>query len=267
MKISKVIILQAVLVLLIAIPVLAGFPDVPENHEYKTAIEFVQGEGIVNGYGDGTYRPANTITRAEFTKIIVNSRYPKEEIDTCGDFPFPDVDEANAFANFICLAYEKGVVSGYTDGTYRPNETISFGAISKIIANAFSMDSDLGLQTEDHKFKPFVVSLQEKAAIPLTIETIDSLINRGEMAEIVYRIMNNITDKETKIYENLISQSVTPTPEPTTVPECSTDTYNCSSFTSQIAAQELFEFCFIQTGIDIHRLDGDNNGIACESQF
>ena len=45
---------------------------------------------------------------------------------------------------------------------------------------------------------------------------------------------------------------------------CSYDAYNCSSFSTHAEAQAVFEYC---GGInnDIHRLDGDNDGIACES--
>jgi len=42
---------------------------------------------------------------------------------------------------------------------------------------------------------------------------------------------------------------------------CESDTYNCGDFLTQAEAQEVFEYC----GDDIHRLDADDNGFACES--
>ena len=45
---------------------------------------------------------------------------------------------------------------------------------------------------------------------------------------------------------------------------CSTNTYNCTDFSTHAEAQSVFESCG-GTANDIHRLDGDNNGIACES--
>lgn len=48
-------------------------------------------------------------------------------------------------------------------------------------------------------------------------------------------------------------------------PTCSSDFYNCSSFTSQSAAQAVYEYCIAEGYGDIHRLDGDDNGLACES--
>lgn len=46
---------------------------------------------------------------------------------------------------------------------------------------------------------------------------------------------------------------------------CSADTYNCSDFDTQTEAQACFDFCMEQVGSDIHGLDSDNNGVACEA--
>jgi hypothetical protein len=62
--------------------------------------------------------------------------------------------------------------------------------------------------------------------------------------------------------------TTTPTPSPTAMPPvivCTADTYNCNDFSTQPEAQAVFDYCYAQTGIDIHRLDQDNDLIACES--
>jgi len=46
---------------------------------------------------------------------------------------------------------------------------------------------------------------------------------------------------------------------------CAADVYNCSDFGSQEDAQACFDYCMEQVGYDVHNLDGDDNGIACES--
>ena len=61
-----------------------------------------------------------------------------------------------------------------------------------------------------------------------------------------------------------------PTPTPTPVPQsgvcdCSYNRYNCSDFSTQRAAQACFDYCWSIGRGDIHRLDGDNDGVACES--
>ena len=46
---------------------------------------------------------------------------------------------------------------------------------------------------------------------------------------------------------------------------CYADLYNCSDFATQAAAQACFDHCMAVVGYDVHRLDGDNDGKACES--
>jgi len=61
-----------------------------------------------------------------------------------------------------------------------------------------------------------------------------------------------------------------PTPSPTTSPsppvcDCSGNIYNCADFSTHAQAQACYEYCKSLGRGDIHRLDGDNDGIACES--
>lgn len=57
----------------------------------------------------------------------------------------------------------------------------------------------------------------------------------------------------------------TPVPPPTVVCDCSGNIYNCSDFSTQVQAQACYDYCVGQGRGDIHRLDRDNDGIACES--
>jgi hypothetical protein len=70
--------------------------------------------------------------------------------------------------------------------------------------------------------------------------------------------------------------TATNTPQPTATPTdepgppgdctiCTSDVYNCSDFSTQAEAQACHDYCFDQVGYDVHGLDGDGNGIACES--
>jgi len=56
----------------------------------------------------------------------------------------------------------------------------------------------------------------------------------------------------------------TPTPTPTPVCQCDSDRYNCSDFGTHVEAQACYDYCISQGAGDIHRLDSDNDGIACE---
>ncbi|MCK5510350.1 excalibur calcium-binding domain-containing protein [Candidatus Parcubacteria bacterium] len=56
-------------------------------------------------------------------------------------------------------------------------------------------------------------------------------------------------------------------PKPTkikTVCSCRSDRYNCADFKTRHKARELYECCIKKVGYDVHNLDGDSDGIACE---
>ena len=79
------------------------------------------------------------------------------------------------------------LIDGYPDGTFKPASNINFAETAKIVANAFMLDLE-GHKT-DVWYEPYVRALEDLEAIPETIKSNDQLITRGEMAEIVYRVM------------------------------------------------------------------------------
>lgn len=101
-------------------PEAPSFSDVSADDWYASAIAFMEKAGIVNGYEDGTFRPNNYITRAEFAAIA--SRYDRLADVTGLDFTDVTADHW-AYKN-INSAVEKGWVKGYEDGTFRPDENI-----------------------------------------------------------------------------------------------------------------------------------------------
>lgn len=189
-----------------------NFSDVPAGSTFYPFVRCLACLGIVQGYGDGTYRPADPVTRGQASKIIANAAgwadaipldrqtfsdvtygstfwvyiermYLHEAIDgyTCGRpgepcpgvyyrpgntltrgqiakitsisagyddvIPpdrqtFSDVEPDGTFWVYIERVYLHGVVSGYADGTYRPQNTVTRGQIAKVAANTFYADCD-----------------------------------------------------------------------------------------------------------------------------
>ena len=156
----------------------AAFSDT-ETHLYKDAIHYVQDQGIVRGYSDGTYRPDQAINRAEFVKIIVESAFP----GATGAHCFPDVRD-EWFAPFVCTAKDKGFVGGYPDGTFKPDKRVNFAEAAKIIVTSFTLPT-----TPDPVwYKPFTNALREHGATPPSIAQLDQELSRGEMAAIIFAL-------------------------------------------------------------------------------
>ncbi len=180
-----------------------AFVDIEMDHVNFEAIEFTKSEGIVQGYDDGSYRPEQKINRAEFVKIIIESNYTDSEIKACIDTDFPDVKSGEWFHPYVCLAKKKGLIGGYPDGTFRPADNISFVEAAKIISNSFGFTAG----QDEIWYKPFVLNLSDKFAIPDSVVSFDYKITRGEMAEMIWRLKNNIKDKPYKSYSDLSGEN------------------------------------------------------------
>lgn len=166
-----------------------GFTDVPKTHSNYKAIQFVRDEGIVSGYEDGTYKPNQRINRAEFTKIIVAANFSSEEIDACeADNLFSDVSQSDWFADYVCDAKQHEIIGGYPDGTFKPGNFVNFAEAAKIVVNAFEIETD----PEDHLgiwWRPYVFALARIGGLPTTFSDPNQQLTRGDMAEIIYRVM------------------------------------------------------------------------------
>lgn len=162
-----------------------GFSDIGSS-PYKEAILYVQAQGIVEGYSDGTYRPDNKINRAEFTKILVGSAFPEEISAYSPSSCFSDVPANTWFAKYVCLAKDKGVIGGYPDGTFGPDRNINVAESLKITLEAVygaNIPSAEGAWYQ--KYVDYAVSngfMLDAWGDP------GKEITRGEMAEFIYKI-------------------------------------------------------------------------------
>ena len=97
-----------------------SFPDVKVGSWYEEAVNALAAAGFLAGYSDGTFRPNRAVTRAECAAILA-----KLSGETAAEpATFPDV-QTHWAREAIALAQEKGWVSGYTDGTFRPNSSVT----------------------------------------------------------------------------------------------------------------------------------------------
>jgi len=174
-----------------------NFSDVQSTNINKDAIEFFKSTNVIQGYSDGTYKPENRINRAEFIKIIVASQVKNPTGSNC----FKDVKD-EWFAKYVCTAKSLGYIQGYSDGTFKPGEYINFAEASKIITKALSVTPDT-TGTNNEWFAGFVNALAEKNAIPTTIQFFDKDVSRGEMAEVMWRVKEKVTDKVSQDYESI----------------------------------------------------------------
>jgi len=119
---------------LVSVALAAGFSDI-EDHARKNDILKLVSLGIIDGYPDGTFKPENPVTRAEFAKLIVTSMGLGEAAKLMAGVPTPfsDVAASHWATGYINLAHSKNIVNGYPDGTYKPEAQVTHAEALKMI--------------------------------------------------------------------------------------------------------------------------------------
>lgn len=180
------------------------FTDVPTNHTHYEAIESLRERNILRGYPEGDFRPSNRINRAEFVFLITNPILMDTlQLNECLTDPdvrnsatifYPDVHRDAWYAAAICHATKKGLIDGYPNGKFMPGEYINFAEAAKIISSAMTLHTDE--EPGERWFDPYTNAIGKENAIPVSIRRFDQMVTRGEMAEMLYRLLDDITDRE-----------------------------------------------------------------------
>ena len=99
------------------------FTDISTSGYYKYIVEAANA-GIIAGYPDGTYRPNNVVTRAQFITMLYRAAGSPEVKNS--ELEFADADTiAKPYVTAVAWGVENKVISGYGDNTFRPNQNIS----------------------------------------------------------------------------------------------------------------------------------------------
>ncbi|NMB40528.1 MAG: S-layer homology domain-containing protein, partial [Firmicutes bacterium] len=107
-----------------------------EGHWAQGTIQELVGEGIIAGYPDGTFRPNNKITRAEFATLIVKAFHLKAGpgkvfVDTAEHWAKDDIKTAN----------HHGIIKGYSDNHFGPDDPITREQMATMITNVTKVDT------------------------------------------------------------------------------------------------------------------------------
>jgi len=111
-----------------------------ENHWAQEAMQQLSARGIISGYPDGTFRPDNPITRAEFLVMLMRLLGPEEEE---AELAFVDREHIGSWAErAIAQALKLGIVQGYGDGSFRAHQQITRTEMSVMIARAIGLSEE-----------------------------------------------------------------------------------------------------------------------------
>lgn len=215
----------------------APYSDVPMGQWYTNYIYTLTKNGIVSGdkkdgVPTGWFRPQDALNRAEATKMLVNSAQMAEDVS--GAPHFPDVKSSDWFYNFVETTFNHGVVAGYPDGTFKPDNNINRAEAAKMVflsmnpvKKGFTLDSAAAASLtkvelifsanvdkvtaetvanytiEDANGNPLVVS----AASAVSADTVDLTVATQTKGKVYYVTVKNVKSEAGDTLSNTDSVS------------------------------------------------------------
>lgn len=113
----------------------ASFSDVQGHWAEKQINKWVD-EGLATGYPDGTFKPNQQVSRAEFVALVNRAFNIDKDVALTG---FSDVSAGKWYYEDISAAKAAGYIGGYTDGTFKPNQTITRQEVASILVRLLSL--------------------------------------------------------------------------------------------------------------------------------
>lgn len=184
-----------------------GFSDLNPTHWcYEKIMKFLD-KDYVCGYEDGTFKPDQTITRAEYVKIVNNFFGYVSENDFSGE-KFSDVSKDSWYAKYVFEAVERGYITGYPDGTFKPQEPIRRQEATVILSRILGIDDEE--YPVDHKdgMMQYCDSgdIEEWAYKAIHSYSVYNFINGYEDGSI--RLLQNVTRAETVELLNRLEEQI-----------------------------------------------------------
>lgn len=114
-----------------------NFSDLPKGHWAYNSVMLLSDNGISQGYGDGSFRGDQNITRYEMVTLI-SKLISEDDTSTQGAMPFMDVPEGHWASEYVKTSAAKGLIEGYGDGTFRGDRNITRYETAMILAKVMA---------------------------------------------------------------------------------------------------------------------------------
>ncbi|CCQ95747.1 exported hypothetical protein [[Clostridium] ultunense Esp] len=183
-KISSLLVFTLVLTLLVPAFAFAAVPSDVKSTNYEEAVAKLVSLGVVNGYPDGTFRPDQPITRAEFAKIVAYAGGFAKAAELLGpqSTQFKDVN-ANSYgwaSGYIAVGANKGYFKGYNDGTFRPAKQVTYAEVLTVLLRVLGYNDNLiGNWPSDYIIQATALGITDGVTV-----TSNGLATRGAVAQL-----------------------------------------------------------------------------------
>lgn len=162
------------------------YSDVLPTQWFSQHIGYLSNKEQISGYLDGSFKPYQVITRAEAATLLGRALgYDGVQSDTI----FKDVAKTSFASGYIQQAVDAKIITGYDDGTFKPEKTITRAEMAILITKAFELTSAQSTQNI------FVDVSQSMAAFPYILPIIEAQVTKG-YSDNTFRPYENMTRSE-----------------------------------------------------------------------
>lgn len=194
-KVLSIFLSFAVAMSMMAIPAFAYFDDTV-NHPNADAVEVLNTLGIVNGYNEDEFGPENELTRAEICAIMV--RTMTDDISKTYNDTFTDVPYNHPFRAEIDTAYHMGIMNGYGDGRFGPDDNVSYNSMLTIALNALGYNAKVMPGSWPDNVQKYSETMNLTDGLVITDYSVNC--NRAAACQIIY----NMFDKNLVKHDGLV---------------------------------------------------------------
>jgi polyhydroxybutyrate depolymerase len=183
--------LLAAALLLRSAPVAAAepppFPDMSTSwYLYREAVAALRDRGVLSGYPDGSFKPRETVNRAEFLKLVFNAKDPGDVVGATEEC-FSDVPKDAWFAPFVCAAKRRGIAKGYPDGSFKPEQEVNWAEAIALVSRAYGWDTEE--RDGERWYEPFVDTFDRRDVLAAHSYVPWHPLSRERAADLVYRML------------------------------------------------------------------------------
>ena len=177
-----------------ALAATSPFKDIDQyNSHYENIIKLYK-QGAIGGYPDKTFRPNQNVTRGQAAKMLATVL--DLNLKNLENPYFKDVPTSHEYYKYIAALENAGIMSGYSNGSFMPNEIITRGQLAKILVLGFKFEiassynhhfKDVNSQTSNAAYIQTLVDLKiTEGTTPITFSPYNAL-TRGQIASFIVR--------------------------------------------------------------------------------
>lgn len=140
-NLKKVLALVLAFSMMLSVVAFASYNDVDADADYAGAVELLSALDIIKGDDLGNFNPDNTITRAEFAAIVCRAKGLENAAEGAkGATSFKDVAADHWASGYINLATQNGIINGYGDGNFGPEDKVTYEQAVKMLVCALGFE-------------------------------------------------------------------------------------------------------------------------------